>query len=342
MAGENGEFDMGNALAEVSEGLGFESTEVGDGGQVEGELPTGEAVELPEGDEQVEAKPEDEAATDPAAAPAIPAAPGPNDPPKTWRTEALAKWETIDPVVKAEIQKREDDFFKGIEQYKSSATIGNNFRTVMDQYMPLLEQHGIDPYQQVAGLMEAHKTLALGTPEQRSAMFQKLARDYKVDVKALAGVVGEPPYVDPEVAALREKTESLQSTVQQMTQAQRQQRETELRANIEKFAGDPKNVHFNDVAKDMAVLLKTGVCQTLDDAYQKAIWQNPTTRAKEIASQTAASEAARKAEEAKRVAAAKKATGANAPTSRPSSRTAPAASMDDTIETTLATIKARG
>ena len=43
-------------------------------------------------------------------------------PPKTWRAEALAKWETLPAEVQREVLKREEDIFKGLESYKADAT----------------------------------------------------------------------------------------------------------------------------------------------------------------------------------------------------------------------------
>ena len=41
--------------------------------------------------------------------------------PKGWKQEALDKFATLDPEIQAEVLQREDDFFKGIEQYKQAA-----------------------------------------------------------------------------------------------------------------------------------------------------------------------------------------------------------------------------
>lgn len=114
----------------------------------------------------------------------------------------------------------------------------------------------------------------------------------------------------------------------------------ERRKEIETFAADPANPHFEEVSNDMVTLLQGGVCKTLPEAYEKAVWANPVTRAKEIARQQA--EATRKAQEteAAKVAAARKATAANVRTSAKSgSATAPLGSIDDTLNETLAKIR---
>lgn len=97
-------------------------------------------------------------------------------PPKTWRAEALAKWETLPAEVQREVLKREEDIFKGLESYKADAQIGRSLNQILSPYLPMLQQAGIDPMQQVNSLMQAHHGLATGTPEQKQRFFFELAR----------------------------------------------------------------------------------------------------------------------------------------------------------------------
>ena len=81
----------------------------------------------------------------------------------------------------------------------------------------------------------------------------------------------------------------------------------------------------------------------LQEAYDKAVWLNPATRAKQIERETLAKAAeARKGAE-KKAAEVRKATAANV-RAKPKSASAatPLGSMDESLEATLAAIKARG
>ena len=40
-----------------------------------------------------------------------------------WKKEALEKWGTLDPLVQSEVERREQDFHKGIEGYKQKAQV---------------------------------------------------------------------------------------------------------------------------------------------------------------------------------------------------------------------------
>lgn len=257
-------------------------------------------------------------------------------PPKTWRPEAAAKFATLPPEVQQEVLKREEDIFKGLESYKADASIGKALKGVVQPYMQVFQSQGIDPMQQVSGLMRAHVALATGTPEQKQQFFQHLAKEYGVDLDV------EAPYVDPQVVGLQKQLSDLQSRLNGREQQEADKARTALQAEIDTFASDPAHQYFDEVANDIAGLLRSGAAKDLKDAYDKAIWANPITRAKEQARLTADAETKAKAEAAERVKQARKATGANVKSSaKAASGTAPLGSIDDTLSAALANIKSR-
>lgn len=342
MPGENDDFNVEAAVSDIGAGLGFGDDSTGDdaadpaglAGGGDGELALGgvaeSAAETPAAEGEGAAPPGDPAATVSPTATA----------PRTWRPEAAAQWANLPPDVQAEIHKREEDIFKGIEGYKADAAYGKTMQNVIAPYDAVLKQYNIDPVQQVSGLMQAHYTLALGTPEQKLNLFQTLAKDYNVD---LTGLSSEPnPYADPEVIRLREEMASLKSETSAIRQERLNNQKQAIESEVNTFANDPANVHFKDVVNDMARLLQTNQAASVKEAYEKAIWLNPAIRVKEIDRQQAekVSRAAKEAEA--KAAAAKKALGANVRTSAKSGgAAAPLGSMDDTIAETLAQLRAK-
>jgi hypothetical protein len=267
--------------------------------------------------------------------------------PRTWRPEAAAAWDALPPTVQQEVIKREEDMFKGIEGYKAHATVGQTFQQATQVFAPLLTQQGHDPIQLTHQLLSAHATLSLGSAEDKLAAIQQIAQSYGVELNPVDPE--NAPYVDPQVAALQKQLAAVQSKLSQNDQLQAQQRaqqETEIRATlsaeIEKFASDPANPYFDEVANDIVALMNAGLAKDLKDAYEQAVYRNPVTRAKEIerkASETA--QAAQKAA-AEKAAKARAATSVNVRTSpKQASGTAALGSMDDTLAATLAAMKAR-
>lgn len=322
---EEGTFDTEGAMEALSEGLGF------------GEAEEGKAAEIVEDgvDLKVELPAEPAAATEPVVEPT--AVESVVSAPKTWRPEAAAKWAATPPEVQAEILKREDDMFRGLESYKNDASIGKNVKTVLEPYLPILKQYNVDPLAQISGLMQAHYSLVTGTPEQKQAMFAKLAADYGIQPEGY-----EAPYVDPQVAALRQELTTLKSTVQGREAQEAERSRNSLASEINTFAADPAHAYFDEVANDIAGFLKAGSAKNLAEAYEKAVWANPVTRAKEQARLTAESLAKAQKSDQEKAQAARKAASANVNSKpKPASGTTPVGSIDDTLQSALAGIKSR-
>ena len=265
--------------------------------------------------------------------------------PRTWRPEAAAEFAKLPPVVQQEIIKREEDIFKGIESYKADAAFGKSLKSVLDPYLPTLQQYGISPDAQVADMMDAHYTLAFGSTEQKAALVQRIFKDYKLDPKML-GVTSQqdtsPVWVDPQVEALQKELQEVKSVLTQQQSQQMEAKRAEISAHVQRFAMDPKNVYFEELADDIAHLLRTGAERSVETAYEAAIWRNPAVRAKEVARQQAEKDKAAKAEAAKKAEEARKMTQVNVRSSaKRESATTPLGSIDDTLTETLAKINAR-
>jgi septal ring-binding cell division protein DamX len=79
----------------------------------------------------------------------------------------------------------------------------------------------------------------------------------------------------------------------------------------------------------MAGLMNSGAAETMQEAYDRAVYADPTIRQAILAEEATKAEAKRKEEEAKRVQAAKKAAGVNVKSS-PGQANAPR-TMDDEL-----------
>lgn len=333
------DFDVNAAVDEIGGGLGLDLPEAtGDDLTLEVEAKVvPEAKELPAPE-----TPSETPGETPAETPTTPAATNPDSPPLTWRKEASAVWATIPSEAKAEILKRENDIFKGIEAYKVDAGFGKTMKSVVAPYEHIMRANGMAPEVAVTNMLSAHHTLGTGTPEQKLAMLQSIAKSYRVDLTQLAAPAGEPPYIDPTVAALQNELREVKSFVSEAQQRQRQAVVTTVSAEVDSFASDPANVHFSEVANNVATLIERGIATSLKDAYEQAVWANPVTRAKEIARTSAEASAKAAADAAARVTAARKASSANVQTrAKSGSATTPTGSLDDTLSEALADIRAR-
>ena len=328
------DFNVDAAVDEIGSGLGFD-TPAEEEVELEVELP--KAAETPATPETP--APEAVAAEEPPIS-AEPSATT-DEPPKTWRKEASATWAALPSEAKAEILKRESDIFKGLESYKADATVGKSFKSVAAPYEATMRSAGVSPEQAAARLFQAHHVLGTGTKEQRTGMLHSMAKSYGIDLSPQIPA-GEPPYIDPAVAALQSELRGVQSQLAEANQRRMAEVRSGITSEVDSFAKDPANPYFDEVSTEVATLLQRGVVGTLKEAYEKAIWLNPNTRMKESA-RIAAEQAAKTAKETEqRLAQVRTATAAKVKTrARSGSVTTPLGSLDDTLNEAFAKIKAR-
>lgn len=334
------DFDVGAAVDEIGSGLGFdESPAPKEDDDVVLEVTAKDVTEASTPAPAAASETPLETPTDGTASTLASV----DEPPKTWRKEASATWAALPSEAKSEILKREADIFKGIESYKVDATFGKSMKAAVQPYEEIMRANGLEPVATVQGMLRGHHTLATGTPEQKTALFRQMAKDYRIDLASLSETSGEPPYIDPSVAALQNELRGVQSQLAEVNQRRMQEVRNSISSEIDNFAKNPANPYFDEVAAEVATLLQKGVAGTLQEAYEKAVWLNPATRAKEAARTTAEATAKAQQELREREAKARKATAANVKASAKSgSATTPLGSLDDTLEAALSKIKARG
>ena len=249
--------------------------------------------------------------------------------PNTWKKEAQEAWGKVDPTIRAEVARREADFHKGIEQYKTAATYGQTMERAIQPFMATLQSLGITPDKAVGELMAADHKLRHGSDSQKNAYFAQLAQSYGINLANVSAP--EQQYIDPNVQALQNEVQQQRAWIQNQSLLGQQQAEQTLNSEISAFAADPTHSHFESVKGHMAALLQAGQVPDLASAYEQAVYANPQTRALVIAEQQNAA----RAEASKKAQAAKTAASVNT-RSRPSMPVSqPIGSMDETIRATL-------
>jgi hypothetical protein len=272
----------------------------------------------------------------------------PRPAPKAWAKEQHEIWGKLDPKAQAYIEHREQQMLEGLSQYGDRAKFGESIQKALQPYEPYIKANGIDAPRAVSALFEAHKNLAEGTPEQKAAYLVKVAKNYGIDLaKAAAHATGngaeEPAYVKD----LRERQERIEREQSTRTEAEKRANSEKVAAEVTAFAeakdekGALKRPYFDECHEDIVAYINAG--HTLEKAYEKAVWANPVTRAKEAARQREADEAALRAKAKKEAEAARN--GSRTNVNSKDTRRAPTASKtgkwEDTMVDTLAEIKAR-
>lgn len=332
--GDELEFDTESALTEISGSLFGGAEEAPSDDVVLNDPPeTSESGETASTEVSESGETQTEENTNPAAQVAAKPAP------RTWRPEAAAAWATLPPTVQDEVLKREEEIFRGIEQYKTQANYGKELQQALAPFEPLLQRFNASPAQAVSQLMSVQQVLISGTPEEKRQLVESVIRTYGINM----GQPGEePPYVDPQVADLRQKLAAIESNQQRAEASRQAEIRATLKAELDAFAADPAHPYFDEVAEDIGALLRGGGAKGLKDAYEKAVWANPVTRAKEQSRALAEAQAKEKKDAEARAAQARKATSANVRSNAKTvSSTAPLGSIDDTLAAALKDLKSR-
>lgn len=228
-------------------------------------------------------------------------------------------------VLKQAFIRRSEEMHKGLEQFRSKAQFGDQMERVIAPFSQQIQAMGATPEMAVSRLLAAESQLRNGSPEQKQAMFFKLAQDYGVNLG------GEMPQVDPNVSVLQQQIQQLSGWIQQKQQREELLQAETLNSEISRFASDPANKYFEEVRNDMAALLQGGVVKDLKEAYDRAVYANPNTRNQLLAEQQAQLEVKRKAELSQKAQEAKKAASVNVPKKGSSTPKRPIGTMDETI-----------
>lgn len=207
--------------------------------------------------------------------------------PDSWKKDYWGHWDKLvngqplspeEALALAEYNvQREQDFRRGVATYNQE---WQNAKPIMDAiapFLPILQQHGVQPGQWIQSLGNAHQRLVTGSPEQKLQMFAYLAQQYGVPVAALtdqaaqqqylaAGAQGQnfqgQPQLPPGVITREEAARLFQ---EQFNSVRSQE-------DIQRFAADTeKYPYFEELRETMARRLESGLSDDLQSAYEGAL-----------------------------------------------------------------------
>ena len=215
----------------------------------------------------------------PAPTPAlVPAAPEPwRQPPKSWKADLHPLYQKLDPAVMQNIHEREKQALDGIMQYKSAY---DPYAALEKQYKPYLEQAKLAMPDVVSRLMQAHLALSSPDASARQQFFRQMVKEYGLE--GFMGQAGQAPQTPPVDQLVRQYVAPLQETIHRLQAREDQKLLEQSQAEVDKFFADPQNEFAQELESDMIQLIEKGLATSLADAYEKAVWHNPSVRAKAL------------------------------------------------------------
>jgi len=232
-------------------------------------------------------------------------------PPTSWSQDAKAVWASLPPAVQQAVLKREQEASTGIKSYADKLKAAETLQGVIGPRAQMLAAQYGTPEKGLETLFQL-SDFASNDPAGFVRWFAQ-QRGIALDQLGTMQPTQSAP-VDPHLAATQQRLGQLEALLISQQRAEQERQTAELNSRIDAFKSDPKNSHFEELRQDMAKLIQGGLASDLSDAYEKAMWANPTVRAKVIESQRATEEATRKAEAEKKATEARKAASINVAT----------------------------
>lgn len=183
--------------------------------------------------------------------------------------QAKEAWATTPEPVKAEFHRAISEMQQGIETYKASA---DKYQP-LEQFETLAAQYGMN----LPGVLADYQGMSQGMASDPISVFDALATRHGYTLEQIAShVLGQeypPSAEDNTIQQLRKTVQNLQQQVGGVTQTMQTQRESQVSAQVEKFAQD--NPRFEELSGEITHMLRTGYASDLPDAYAKAERLNP-------------------------------------------------------------------
>jgi hypothetical protein len=248
------------------------------------------------------------------------------------------KWASLDPELRKEYHEREGVFHRELTKQDGERNFGRQIKAVVAPFEGLIKSLGAEPLQAIDYLLKGDAALRQGTPEQKRAMFMQMARDYGVQINPGEAPEQQQP-VDPRLETMQQRIDRLEREQNDARNAARETEQAEIASSIETFASDPANAYFEQVRNEMSALLQSGLAGSLKEAYDKAVWANPETRALHLAAERATEDRKRTAGAAEQAAKARRAspsvTGAPGSAVQPLSNGSASNSVEDDVRAAL-------
>lgn len=270
--------------------------------------------------------------------PETPAAPASQfaEAPKSWNAAERAAWANAPEAVRAAAHRREEDFHRGIEQYRGKASTFDALDAVIRPHAEIFTKRGQTAIENVGALLNLQQVLYTGDETEKFDAILHIVEQSGIKPEALLEGLQNPrqrPAQDPRYDTLVKRQEALEARIREAQTAP-------VLNEVEAFLADPKNEHLSEpgMTDSMLGLINSGVAKTVREAYDKACRLSDSVQAKVAATKAEAdrkAQAERDAAEAKRKAdLAAKATRASSINVKPRGATAGPATkgtMDHTI-----------
>lgn len=195
--------------------------------------------------------------------------------PASWRPEVREKWGSVDPDVRAEVHRRENEAQRVMQQSAQQRQFVDAFERLMQPYEMFIRAENSNPLAAVDNMMRTAAQLRVGTPAAKVEIVAGIIKNFGIDLPALdAMLAGQQPQHAPQQPQQFQdpRLDMLLAQQQQAAQAQAQFENQSIRQGLAQFAQGHE--FYGDVANIMADIVeiqtRQGMPVDLEKVYQRA------------------------------------------------------------------------
>lgn len=235
--------------------------------------PEAKAEEDPKAEELGDEKPKTEE----------PEQPQPHDQaPTSWSKEGKESWKAIPDHIRKEILRREEASIRGVEKLKQQFAPLEELGNGLAPFIKEAVQGGVHPVAYISQVMQTERLLRTGDNKAKFQEILRICDQYGVPLRQIVNmsvgekVLGEAPA--PTTTAHAQLPPNVMQELEESRRFRQSISQEQATSAVSKFAADPKHEFFEQVRDDMALLIERGVCDSLEAAYDKAVFMRDDIR----------------------------------------------------------------
>ena len=206
--------------------------------------------------------------------------------PVSWKPEIREHWAGLPPEVKGEIQRREADITRSLNDGAGHRKLAQEYHAVISPFAQYIQAAGSTPGQAVTNLLQTATQLTTGSASMKAEVVRNIIKEYGVDIGMLDTILsGEPVPDDPNAALLNSIDERLGPINDFMGSVHqgRADADSVVTEGAMEELGAFQQSHsefYEDLREDMADLLEMnanrGRAMTMEEAYERASQAHPS------------------------------------------------------------------
>lgn len=213
-----------------------------------------------------------------------------DDYPKSWKKEMKEAFDKADPALRDYILEREKQVNDGFAQMDDDRRLGKEYQNVMKPYIEQLEAIGdIGGMNTIKSAMSAVNILNSGSVDQKLDVILSTAKNHGL-LPFINHIFSGDKNLTPteqQFYAMQKENMDLKNYVNHINMRHEAQETHSVEQMVSDFVSDTKNYpHAEKVMGQMMQILEGGLAESLQDAYQKAIYLNEDVRSEIIAQES--------------------------------------------------------